>query len=108
MRYIDCKHHKDSNDILMSQPMMYGKSIMRGYCTKESELYYCDGDDCPYLRFQQEELEIRTILIGVAIYLQKITWDELGYGVNEMKKGFQEFTATLHEINSKFSEEASE
>lgn len=108
MRYIDCKHHRDSNDILMSQPMRYGKSIMKGYCTKESELYYCDGDDCPYLRFQQEELEVRTILAGVAVYFEKMRWDELTYGVDEMRKGFKEFAAKLHESHSNFSEEASE
>ncbi len=98
MRYFQCKHFIDSDDILMA-PMRHGKSIMKGYCTKEEELYYCDGDDCPYLKYQQEEIEVRTILMGVIIYLEKIRWDELSYSVTEMGKGFRQLAETLKEMS---------
>lgn len=81
----------------MGAPMRHGKSISKGYCTKESELYYCDGDTCPYLKFQQEEIEVKIILAGVAVYVEKMRWDELSHGVTEMRKGFQQLAETLKE-----------
>ena len=99
-----CKHYRTSNDIIIT-PMRHGKSIMKGYCVKEKELSICYGDDCPYLQFKRDELEVRTILAGVAIYFQKLSLDELCYGVNEICKGFKEFTEALQDGNSKFLEE---
>lgn len=97
IRYQNCEHYISPGNILMA-PMRHSKSIIKGYCTKESELYYCDGDTCTYLKFQQEELEVKTILIGVAIYFQKLQWDELEYGMNEMRKGFQKLAEISKEI----------
>ena len=100
MRYFQCKHFIESEDILMA-PMRHGKSIMKGYCTKEAELYLCDGDDCPYLKYQQEEIEVKRILAGVAVYVEKMRWDELSHGVTEMRKGFQQLAETLKEVYSR-------
>ena len=100
MRYFNGKHYLKPNDILIA-PMRHGKTITKGFCVKEENLYYCDGDDCPYLKYQQEELEVKRILAGVAVYVEKMRWDELSHGVTEMRKGFQQLAETLKEVYSR-------
>ena len=96
IRYQNCEYHISPGDILMT-PMRHGKSIPTGFCTKEKELYYCEGNTCPYLKFIQDELEVKRIMANIFAYYQTITWDELSHGVTVMGKGIKDVTELLTE-----------
>jgi len=98
MRHIDCKHYIANGDLLIGAPARMGKTISKGYCTKHDELYYCDGDDCPYLKYQNDELEVRMILIGVSVYYHKLFWDELAIKASEFLDGLNSLTGLGEKI----------
>ena len=89
IRYQNCEYHI-SPGILM-------ESIPTGFCTKEKELYYCEGNTCPYLKFIQDELEVKRIMANIFAYYQTITWDELSHGVTVIGKGIKDIAEIVTE-----------
>lgn len=79
------------------RPFEVGESSVTGWCTKEETLRHCNGNPCPYLKYKQDELEVKRIMANVFAYYQTITWDELSYGVTVMGKGLKDIAEIVTE-----------
>ena len=89
LHFSHCKYYR--------RPFEMGKSSVTGWCVKEEELRHCKGNPCPYLKFKQDELEVKKIMANIFAYYQTITWDELSYGMTRIGSGLKELSETVTE-----------